>query len=70
MTEYYIGQKEIECDENTAIINIDKCRLGQQGEFEMFFNGVCSRFEDLEQQVKTNYNSNIIINRNEEFIPF
>lgn len=70
MTEYYIGQKEIECDENTAIINIDKCRLGQPGEFEMIFNGLCSRFEDLEQQVKTNYNSNIVINRNEEFIPF
>jgi len=49
MTYYEIDFKEIVCNENTAIINIEKCRLGQTGEYEMIFNGVCSRFEDLGQ---------------------
>jgi hypothetical protein len=31
----------------TAIMTIDKNRLGVTGEFEMRFNGMCSRFEDL-----------------------
>ena len=48
MKEYFIGSNRIECNENTAIINIEKCRLGDTGEFQMKFNGKCSRFEDLE----------------------
>lgn len=49
MDEYFIGKQRIECDASTAIINIEKCRLGDTGEFEMRFNGKCSRFEDLER---------------------
>ncbi len=60
LTEYTVGQNQINCDESTAVINIEKCRLGQTGEFEMVFNGMCSRFEDLNHQQKTesNYNPN------------
>lgn len=47
MTEYTLGNEIIPADETTVIINIDKCRLGQTGEFLMRFNGMCSRFEDL-----------------------
>lgn len=46
MDSYALGDQVIQCDEKSAIINIDKCRLGQTGEFEMVFNGYCSRFED------------------------
>lgn len=60
MTEYALGNELINCDETTAIINIDKCRLGQTGEFQMIFNGACSRFEDL-NFVKSKQSSNFIM---------
>ena len=44
---YDIGMETIQCNEMTAILTIDKNRLGVTGEFEMRFNGMCSRFEDL-----------------------
>lgn len=50
MDEYFIGKQKIECNSNTAIINIEKCRLGDTGEFVMKFNGRCSRFEDLKSE--------------------
>lgn len=46
MFTYNLGNETIECDESTVIINIDKYRLGNTGEFRMVFNGTCSRFED------------------------
>jgi replicative DNA helicase len=71
LTEYTIGKNLIQCDESTAILNIEKCRLGQTGEFEMVFNGQCSRFEDLGQNNPLNYESSIKVNRNSnETIPF
>jgi replicative DNA helicase len=47
MTTYEIGTDSIPCDENTAIFNLDKCRLGKTGEFVMAFKGEYSRFENL-----------------------
>lgn len=50
MNSYTIGSGQpIPCDATTAIINIEKCRLGDTGEFQMKFNGKCSRFEDLDK---------------------
>jgi hypothetical protein len=46
MESYQLSKETLICDEQTTIINIDKCRLGQIGEFPMIFNGACSRFED------------------------
>lgn len=47
MDIYEIGSETIQCNEQTAIFSITKNRLGVTGEFEMRFNGMCSRFEDL-----------------------
>ena len=62
MTEYTLGTKIIGCNSETAIINIDKFRLGRTGEFEMVFKGEYSRFEDLpdESYEKTNFISNFV----------
>ena len=70
MQMYNLGNDQIPCTEMTAIIKIDKGRLMRTGEFEMVFNGECSRFEDLGQATQTNnYNSTINIRSNEP-IPF
>jgi replicative DNA helicase len=71
MENYSIGGKDVICNEKTAIINIEKNRLGQTGEFEMVFNGTCSRFEDLGRQSDENtYNTSINVKRNMEETPF
>lgn len=59
MDTYKIGQEEINCDIETAILIIAKNRLGDTGQIEMKFKGQFSRFEDLNN------------NRAEEFdVPF
>lgn len=73
MQSYNLGMDTIPCSETTAIIKIDKGRLMRTGEFEMIFNGECSRFEDLNQGSKTveTYETKIIVNRNDnDFVPF
>lgn len=46
MDAYVTGEKTIHVTDSTAIITIAKWRMGEKGEFEMKFNGECSRFED------------------------
>ena len=73
MDKYTIGYNPpIDCDEQTAIIKIDKGRLMRTGEFQMIFKGEYSRFEDLGQiqYNSDNYNTIININRNNEPTPF
>lgn len=50
LKKYDLPGKDVVCDEMTAIINLEKWRLGQTGEFEMKFNGRCSRFEDIKEE--------------------
>ena len=72
MDSYQLGKDSIFCDEQTAIIKIDKGRLMRTGEFQMIFKGEYSRFEDLGQiqNNSDNYNTIININRNNEPTPF
>ena len=73
MQVYNLGMDTIPCTETTAIIKIDKGRLMRTGEFEMIFNGECSRFEDLNQGSKPIevYETKINVNRNDnDFVPF
>lgn len=73
---YFIGNTPLEnVNDETVIINIDKCRLGRTGEFEMVFKGEYSRFEDKNKTVENinpdNYNAAINrINLNDKPIPF
>lgn len=55
MDTYNLDGQIISCNDQTAFINIDKCRLGQVGEFEMFFNGFCSRFENAKEIQESNF---------------
>lgn len=72
--QYSIGDTPLEnVNDETVIINIDKCRLGRTGEFEMVFKGEYSRFEDLNQVSKPieTYETKIIVNRNDnDLVPF
>jgi len=47
MDSYELAGKQINANDNTAIVSIAKWRMGEKGEFEMKFNGECSRFEDI-----------------------
>jgi replicative DNA helicase len=67
MNKYEIGNKEIFVNENTAIISIEKQRLGVTGQFEMVFNGMYSRFEDTEE-FKIKYETSVKPNKGD--IPF
>lgn len=62
MTEYTIGTKIIPCDEETAILSVDKCRLGKTGETEVKFKGRYSRFENIlpESFEKTGFIDNFV----------
>jgi replicative DNA helicase len=73
---YEIGGIPLEnVNDETTIINIDKCRLGPTGEFEMVFKGQHSRFEDLGHQRNEHVNIDIYETKierplNNEPIPF
>lgn len=50
-SEYKIDEETIICNDETAVLIIEKCRLGKTGEFELKFKGQFSRFEDLQGPV-------------------
>jgi replicative DNA helicase len=72
MGVYELGTNEIQVNEQTTIINIAKQRLGVTGEFEMVFNGMCSRFEDTDENKANNGGYNVVINRSDlnDDLPF
>lgn len=73
MTTYDLGGKNIDCNEKTAIVSIAKWRMGDKGDFEMIFNGACSRFEDTREVTDhlPDFGNGIIGFRNDlEEIPF
>lgn len=73
MTTYDLGGKNIDCNEKTAIVSIAKWRMGDKGDFEMIFNGACSRFEDTREVMDPmpDFGNGIIGFRNDlEEIPF
>lgn len=49
MTTYELGHRTIQANESTAIVSIAKWRMGEKGDFQMNFNGRCSRFEDYNE---------------------
>lgn len=71
---YQIGNTELISNNQTSIIIIEKCRLGETGEFEMKFLGNYSRFEDVETGVSDKYINNKTIeiedNNFTEDLPF
>lgn len=54
-TEYQLDGKSVEMGRNDAVISIGKWRLGDTGDFRMRFNGMCSRFEDMNEGGYSDY---------------